>query len=260
MKVIIPAAGLGTRLLPITRVLPKELLPVGTKPAIQWVLEEAIASGLREIVVVIGPHKELIRTYLTLNTNPLSRPKDEPQAQLASLLRDVEIQFISQAVPSGLGDAILLTVQTVGDGSWAMMLPDNVCLDAPPAMAKLIRAYKHYDGELIGVQTLEKGDVPNPDVCGREIASGIYQVTELARRRAKANLIGVGRYILSEQFVDDLWRARSTKVGEFSEVAGLEAAAGRGRLFGVVLSPATVHLGDWQGYHRAWRWFLRTQT
>ena len=107
MKVIIPAAGLGTRLLPITRVVPKELLPVGTKPAIQWVLEEAVASGLHEIVIVISSDKELLRTYLTSDANLPSGPKHGQPGQLVSLLQDVEIQFITQAVPSGLGLSLI---------------------------------------------------------------------------------------------------------------------------------------------------------
>src|SRR5712692_6072526 len=138
MKALIPAAGLGARMLPVTKVVPKELLPIEGKPAIQWVLEEALSAGLREFVVVLSPRKAILRDFLTPIGEEHSFSGHRGLQELERLLRSVKIAFVEQPAPLGLGDALLRCRDVVGEEPFALLLPDNVFSDQSRLLKELV--------------------------------------------------------------------------------------------------------------------------
>lgn len=262
MKAIVPAAGLGTRLWPLTRVVPKELLPIGIKPAIHWVLEELISVGIHEVVVVIGLHKTMIREYLVGCSGLPSGSAMASSDRGTSLLKELRLHFVIQRRASGLGDALLLATESGEAGPWAIMLPDNVCLGDEPAIRRLIVAHDRTGGDIVGVQAPIRGANDSADLgvnlWGELVDEGIYRVTSIGQRGGlhQTRLVGVGRYVVSDRFMADLRRTRHQRGDEFDESSALESALGEGRLFGALVDRPTVHIGDATGYERAWAHYL----
>ena len=245
MKAIIPAAGLGTRLLPITKAFPKELLPVEGKPAIHWVLEEAVDAGLREFIVVISPRKAILRDYLTpvADDHPLL---DHPGlADLERLLGTVEITFVEQPNPRGLGDAILRCQDLVGENPFALLLPDNVCSREPRLIQRLLKIHRAYSKSCLALQRTDGGALCNGGIIAQSWHEPVYNIQRVlpegAPQGQSTNLCGIGRYILEPAAFNYLEQARTT--GELDEVPALDSLAREGELLGLLIADRVYHLG-----------------
>lgn len=240
MKAVIPAAGLGTRLLPITKAVPKALLPVDGKPAIQWTLEEAVAAGCRDIVVVVNPAQASVREFLTPleSGHPLAgHPGLE---ELETLLRQVSIAFVEQPAPLGLWDAIGRCRPVLGDEPFALLLPDNICPEQPALLGRLRRVQERFRRSVIAVDPRGRGgplvlEPLEPDVFA------VSAVLTDDRARGIQARPGVGRYVFTPAVFESL---RPTPDGEATEVPALARLAAMSQLLGVAIHRPIIHLGN----------------
>ncbi|MDO4902677.1 MAG: UTP--glucose-1-phosphate uridylyltransferase GalU [Limosilactobacillus sp.] len=226
-KAIIPAAGLGTRFLPATKALAKEMLPIVDKPTIQFIVEEARKSGIEDIVVVDGKNKRSIEDHFDSNPeledNLRSKHKDE-MLKLVEETTDINIYFIRQSHPRGLGDAVLTARDFIGDEPFVVMLGDdlnNINNNGEPLTKQLIDSY-----EQTGASTLAVMRVPHEDTSkygvinpSKEVTPGLYNVTNFvekpAPKDAPSDLAIIGRYVFTPEIFDVL---ANTKPGKGNEI------------------------------------------
>lgn len=219
MKAVIPAAGLGTRFLPYTKAQPKEMLPVVDKPAIQYVVEEAVASGLRDILVITGRSKRAIEDHFDANAELLRRVARSPQASelraLEHLRRRISMTYVRQPEPLGLGDAVLWAESNIAGEPFALLLGDDVLVGDPPCTQQLIRAASRTHASVIAVQEVSPDRVPSYGMVEAKPVDGLLKVTRLRekprRREVTSNFISIGRYVLTPGIFPALRRVRARR-------------------------------------------------
>lgn len=226
-KAIIPAAGLGTRFLPATKALAKEMLPIVDKPTIQFIVEEARKSGIEDIVVVDGKNKRSIEDHFDSNPELEDNLRDKHKDEMLKLVQettDINIYFIRQSHPRGLGDAVLTARDFIGDEPFVVMLGDdlnNINSDAEPLTKELINSY-----EETGASTLAVMRVPHEDTAkygvinpSKEVMPGLYNVTSFVEKPepkdAPSDLAIIGRYVFTPEIFDVLAK---TKPGKGNEI------------------------------------------
>ena len=226
-KAIIPAAGLGTRFLPATKALAKEMLPIVDKPTIQFIVEEARKSGIEDIVVVDGKNKRSIEDHFDSNPELEDNLRDKHKDEMLKLVQettDINIYFIRQSHPRGLGDAVLTARDFIGDEPFVVMLGDdlnNINGDAEPLTKELINSY-----EETGASTLAVMRVPHEDTAkygvinpSKEVMPGLYNVTSFVEKPepkdAPSDLAIIGRYVFTPEIFDVLAK---TKPGKGNEI------------------------------------------
>lgn len=212
-KAVIPAAGLGTRFLPATKAIAKEMLPIVDKPTIQFIVEEAIASGIEDILVITGKGKRPIEDHfdsnVALEQNLAEKHKDE-LLKLVEETTDINLHFIRQKRPKGLGDAVLQARAFVGDEPFIVMLGDDIMKDQIPLSKQLIN-----DFEQTRASTLAVMQVPHQETFkygiidpNEEVSKGLYDVKNFvekpAPKDAPSNLAIIGRYLLKPEIFDIL--------------------------------------------------------
>lgn len=262
-KAVIPAAGLGSRMLPLTKDIPKEMLTAGRQPMIRQVVEEAVSSGLEQICFVIRKGKEIIREYVCSLQAEVCKP-EESMDELARTMAACEFTFVYQRRPLGLGDAILQAAGFVGDDPFVMLVPDQLMFSEVPASLQLIRHWKPEYQILSSLLRLPKEDVPffagarGVDVTAmpsgeEEFVINRLQTEEETRatyRDASFELRGFGRTVYQPEIFDylgpDFVNPRS---GEVDLWRTFEACAGKIPHRGVVLEGEPVDLGTLEGYY-----------
>lgn len=207
-KAVIVAAGAGTRFLPITKAIPKEMLPLLSRPLIHYIVEEITASGISEVVFVIAKGKEVIADYFL--------PTPELEALLEAKgdlihLEDIKVlpqmaRFgrVYQSAPLGLGHAIAAAQSAVGDEPFAVILPDDIIDSTTPALQQMLDVYRRYPGSILLVQKCRPDEVHRYGVIeGESIGGGVYRVSGLVEKpkagEAPSNLAIIGRYILESE-------------------------------------------------------------
>lgn len=210
-KAIIPAAGYGTRSLPITKVLPKEMLPICGRPAIDFLVEEAITSGIEQILIIVSRSKNMILDYydrsLELEAHLKMKNKDHLLKKLT--LPNVHIQYVRQPFVRGLGDAIYLGKHFVGNEPFAVMLPDEIIIsEQKPSLLQLIDMHKKYEGNVIGLTKMEKSELHNYGVIEPEILKDkLYKITNIIEKPEESppsDLAVIGRYVLEPSIFEYL--------------------------------------------------------
>ncbi|WP_404406001.1 UTP--glucose-1-phosphate uridylyltransferase GalU [Jeotgalibacillus malaysiensis] len=205
-KAIIPAAGLGTRFLPATKAMPKEMLPIVDKPTIQYIVEEAIEAGIEDIIIVTGKGKRAIEDHFDhsfeLEQNLYQKGKFELLDAVQHSSRMVDIHYIRQKEPKGLGHAIWCARKFIGDEPFAVLLGDDIVQAEKPCLKQLIEQFNRYRSSIIGVQPVKAEDVSRYGIVdGEQMNERLYQVRELvekpSREEAPSNLAILGRYILT---------------------------------------------------------------
>ncbi|MFO0767931.1 MAG: UTP--glucose-1-phosphate uridylyltransferase [Nitrospiraceae bacterium] len=204
-KAIIPAAGLGTRFLPATKASPKEMLPLVDKPLIQYVVEEAVASGIEDIIVITGRGKRAIEDHFDRSLELEENLKGSGKAQVLNQIRHISnlanFCYVRQSEALGLGHAVLCAQHLIGDEPFAVILGDEI-IDAPvPGLAQLIHIYKKRKGAVLGVQEVPHQEVSRYGiVSARRMGTGLHRVSDLVEKPAPAdapsNLAVIGRYVL----------------------------------------------------------------
>ncbi|MFN7250046.1 MAG: UTP--glucose-1-phosphate uridylyltransferase GalU [Anaerobacillus sp.] len=212
-KAIIPAAGLGTRFLPATKAMPKEMLPIVDKPTIQYIIEEAIASGIEDIIIVTGKGKRAIEDHFDhsfeLEQNLLQKGKYELLDEVQKSSKLVDIHYIRQKEPKGLGHAIWCARKFIGNEPFAVLLGDDIVSSEKPCLQQLMEQYERYNASIIGVQHVSDEQISRYGIVdATEISERFYTVSNLVekpkREEAPSNLAILGRYILSPKIFEIL--------------------------------------------------------
>jgi UTP--glucose-1-phosphate uridylyltransferase len=260
-KAVIPAAGLGTRFLPATKAIPKEMLPIVDVPALQLIVEEAVASGIDTVVVVNGRGKSAIEDHFDhayeLERTLKDRGKTELLAECERISTMVRMVSVRQKAPLGLGHAVLCGRDAVGDEPFAVLLGDDLLdNDARPGIGQLIEAYEATGGGVLGLQEVPQGQQHLYGiVAGEPDAGGRIRITDMVEKpapgTAPSRLAIVGRYVFPPDVWEPLARASPTVGGEIQLIEGLRDLLATGRLYGVVLEGTRHDAGDKVGYLRA---------
>jgi len=214
IKAVIPAAGLGTRFLPLTKAQPKEMLPVVDKPTIQWVVEEAIDANITDIAIITGKHKDVIENHFNpspdLEDSLKRRGKEEDLAKVKQVSNLANITFIRQESQKGLGDAILCAKDFVGDNPFAVLLGDTICVGNPNCTKGLVDIFNNYHQPVFAVEKIAMEDTGRYGVMsGDKIEDFLFNVDSLVEKPepsvAPSNLGVLGRYI----FTPDIFNYQS---------------------------------------------------
>lgn len=205
-KAIIPAAGLGTRFLPATKAMPKEMLPIVDTPTIQYIVEEAIESGIEDIIIVTGKGKRAIEDHFDhsfeLEQNLLDKGKLDLLSKVQKSSKMVDIHYIRQKEPKGLGHAIWCARKFIGNEPFAVLLGDDVVKAEQPCLAQMIDQYNRYKSSILGVQMVDENEVSRYGIVdGGVVGDRLYHVHHLVEKPAQSdapsNLAILGRYILN---------------------------------------------------------------
>ena len=185
-KAVIPAAGLGTRFLPATKAQPKEMLPIVDTPAIQYIVEEAIASGIEEILIITGRNKRSIEDHfdrsLELELQLKAQGKYD-QLKMIEEISDIQVHFVRQKEAKGLGHAVLCAKQFIGEEPFAVLLGDDLVDAKVPALAQLIQAYDDMGGSILGVQKVASKDVSRYGIVRpKSVKPRVWQALDLVEK------------------------------------------------------------------------------
>ncbi len=222
-KAIIPAAGLGTRFLPATKAMPKEMLPIVDKPTIQYIVEEAVASGIEDIIIVTGKGKRAIEDHFDnsfeLEHNLLEKGKMDLLDEVQKSSKLVDIHYIRQKEPKGLGHAIWCARKFIGDEPFAVLLGDDIVRAKKPCLQQLMEQYERYNASILGVQSVADEEVSRYGIVDAQaIGERFYSVNNLVEKpkqeEAPSNLAILGRYILSPKIFEILGEQRPGAGGE----------------------------------------------
>ena len=250
-KAVIPAAGLGTRFLPATKAMPKEMLPIVDKPTIQYIVEEAVASGVEDIIIVTGKGKRAIEDHFdrTVELEELleSKHKIEQLEEVRAITNLANIHYIRQKQPLGLGHAVWCARRFIGDEPFAVLLGDDIVRGTVPCLKQLMDVYEEFGTAVLGVQNVPQEDVSRYGIVGsvpvRERVSRISQLVEKpSMEYAPSTLAIIGRYILTPKVFDFLEHAEvgvggeiqlTDALTELNTIEGIMAYEFKGRRYDV---------------------------
>ncbi|MFD4817047.1 UTP--glucose-1-phosphate uridylyltransferase GalU [Peribacillus butanolivorans] len=222
-KAIIPAAGLGTRFLPATKAMPKEMLPIVDKPTIQYIVEEAVASGIEDIIIVTGKGKRAIEDHFDyapeLEQNLMEKGKVDLLNKVQYSTNLANIHYIRQKEPKGLGHAVWSARKFIGDEPFAVLLGDDIVQSETPCLRQLINQYEEINNSIIGVQTVPNGETNRYGIIDPAYQDGrLYQVENFVEKpalgTAPSNLAIMGRYILTPEIFNFLDQQEAGAGGE----------------------------------------------
>jgi UTP--glucose-1-phosphate uridylyltransferase len=264
-KAVFPAAGLGTRFLPATKAQPKEMLPLVDKPIIQYVIEEAVASGLRNIIIVTGRGKNAIEDHFDvsyeLEKTLEERGKKELADQVRSISELIHVSYVRQKEALGLGHAILMTRELIGDEPFAVFLGDDIIESQPACMRQMMDVYDRYHGAVVALEEVPNEEISRygviegkpvgQDALGRRVFEIKNMVEKPSREQAPSNLAIIGRYILTPEIFDCLEQTRAGAGGEIQLTDGLKALLGRQPIYGYQFEGKRHDAGDKLGFLKA---------
>ena len=259
-KAVIPAAGLGTRFLPATKASPKEMLPLVDKPLIQYVAEEAVASGIREIIVITGRGKRAIEDHFDISFELEETLKENGKRGMFEEIRKISelasFVYVRQSRALGLGHAILCAKNLVGNEPFAVLLGDDIVDAKTPALRQLVDVYEMFRSPVLGIQKVPMTAVRQYGIiAGKELSRGLFQVDDLVEkpiaRKAPSNLAVIGRYILTPEIFDILENIKPGKNGEIQLTDGLRELGKRRAIYGKLLEGRRYDAGDKLGFLQA---------
>ncbi len=257
-KAVIPVAGFGTRFLPATKVQPKEMLPIVDTPAIQLIIEEALASGIEEILIITGRNKRAIEDHFDTSVELeqlLQAQGKKKQLNLVRRLADIKIHFIRQKSPRGLGDAVLCAKTFIGNEPFAVLLGDDIVFNPEyPCLKQLMNCFEAHPGIVLGAQFVPEDQVSSYGiVSGHRIEDNLYTVDGLVEKPIKevapSRLAVLGRYILTPEIFDQL---EVTQPGVGNEIQLTDAISGViGDKFAFIYEGVRYDIGDRLGFLKA---------
>ncbi|MCB2289060.1 UTP--glucose-1-phosphate uridylyltransferase GalU [Clostridium sp. CS001] len=259
-KAIIPAAGLGTRFLPATKAQPKEMLPIVDKPTIQYIIEEAIASGIEEILIITGRNKKSIEDHFDKSIELELQLEQSGNEEVLKMVRDISnmanIYFVRQKEPKGLGHAINCARTFVGDEPFAVMLGDDIVDSEVPCLKQLMDCYEKYDASILGVQEVPKSEVYKYGIVnGTAIEDRVYKVKDLVEKpkatEATSNIAILGRYIITPKIFDILDSTKPGKGGEIQLTDALKTLISEESMYAYNFKGRRYDVGDKQGFLEA---------
>jgi UTP--glucose-1-phosphate uridylyltransferase len=259
-KAVFPVAGLGTRFLPATKAQPKEMLPLVDKPIIQYGVEEALASGVDNIILVTGRGKNAIEDHfdvsVELETFLEARGKTELLNEIRKISNLINFSYVRQGEPLGLGHAVLVTRNLVGDEPFAVILGDDVIDAKPPALRQMIDVYDEMQGPVLAVERVPKADVSSYGIIdAEEIRPGVYRIRDLVekppREEAPSDLAIIGRYVLTPDIFTALAATVSDRTGEIQLTNGLRRLLKDRPIYGCCIEGVRHDTGNKLGFLRA---------
>lgn len=237
-KAVFPAAGLGTRFLPATKAQPKEMLPIVDKPTIQYVMEEAVASGIQEIIVVTGRGKNAIEDHFDRSIElemMLSRKGRSDLLQIVRRISDlVHLCYVRQGEPLGLGHAVLAAKELVGNEPFAVLLGDDILTDTTPALQQMMAVHEKHHCSVMCVKRVPKEEVSRYGVIkGRKLEDQLYHIMDMVEKpevsQAPSDLAVIGRYILTPEVFPFLEKTAEDRTGEVQLTNALKGLIKGGR-------------------------------
>jgi UTP--glucose-1-phosphate uridylyltransferase len=261
-KAVFPAAGLGTRFLPATKAQPKEMLPLVDKPIIQYVIEEAVASGITSIIIVTGKGKNAIEDHFDVSKELERLLEERGQKDLLEQVRGItsliNVSYVRQGESLGLGHAVLMTKDLVGDEPFAVMLGDDI-IDSPvPCMKQMVDAFGKHGGPIIAVQRVPKAEISAYGVIDGLPEGGedrVYRIRDLVEKPkaedAPSDLAIIGRYILTPDIFEELERTPRDQGGEIQLTNGLRQLCRKRALFGYRFEGRRHDAGNKLGFLKA---------
>ena len=259
-KAVFPAAGLGTRFLPATKASPKEMLPLVDKPLIQYVVEEAVESGIEDIIIITGRGKHAIEDHFDVSFELEHNLREKGKTKLLEEVRRisnlVNFSYVRQKEPLGLGHAILCAKHLVGDEPFAVLLGDDIIDSKVPALAQMIKIYKKYGTSILGIEEVPKDKTQHYGVIRPErIEDGVFRVLDLVEKpkpkEAPSNLAIIGRYILEPEIFAVLENTVPGKLGELQLTDGLKNLLSSQQIYGYKINGNRYDAGDKLGFLKA---------
>jgi len=260
-KGVFPAAGLGTRFLPATKAQPKEMLPLVDKPTIQYVVEEAVASGLSEIVIVTGRNKRAIEDHFDaafeLEYYLNDRGKVDELAQIKTISELASVSYVRQKEPLGLGHAILCARTLVGDEPFGVFLGDDIIGGASvPCMRQLLDVFERYDAPVLAIERVDLARIHQYGViAGRNVGGNVWEIDDLVEKpRAKdapSDLAIIGRYVLTPDIFPILAETTADARGEIQLTDALRTLRRQRPMYAVVFEGKRYDTGDKLGFLKA---------
>jgi UTP--glucose-1-phosphate uridylyltransferase len=259
-KAVFPAAGLGTRFLPATKAQPKEMLPLVDKPIIQYGVEEAVASGVDNIILVTGRGKNAIEDHfdvsVELETFLEARGKKDLLAEIRQISNLINFSYVRQGEPLGLGHAVLVTRALVGDEPFAVILGDDVIDASPPALRQMIDVFEDVKGPVLAIERVPREDVSKYGIIdAEEIRPGVYRIRDLVekppRDEAPSDLAIIGRYILTPDIFPALAATVTDRTGEIQLTNGLRELLKSRPIYGVRVDGVRHDTGNKLGFLKA---------
>jgi UTP--glucose-1-phosphate uridylyltransferase len=259
-KAVFPAAGLGTRFLPATKAQPKEMLPLVDKPIIQYGIEEAVGSGVRDIILVTGRGKNAIEDHfdvaVELETFLEARGKLDQLEEIRKITSLINVAYVRQGEPLGLGHAVLVTRSLVGQEPFAVILADDVIDATPPALAQMIKVFEEVDGPVVLVERVPRDQVSRYGIIASEpIRPGVYRITDLVEKppvdRAPSDLAIIGRYILTPDIFETLDETARGSGGEIQLTDALKRLLETRPVYACEVTGVRHDTGDKLGYLKA---------
>ena len=259
-KAVIPAAGLGTRFLPTTKSIPKEMLPLADKPLIQHIVEEAVASGIKQIIVITSSAKIAIEEYFNRNLALESVLQQKGETELLEVVQRVStlasISFVRQDQPLGLGHAILATRNIIGNEPFAVFLPDDIFDTDPPLMKQMIDIYQRHRESVIALRQVAKEDTVRYGIVKTDqVTERVYRILDMVEKpapeEAPSNLAIMGRYILKPEIFEALLDTQPGTGGEIQLTDGLTLLLEKQAIYGYAFDGTYYDAGKPLGFLKA---------
>jgi len=259
-KAIIPAAGLGTRFLPATKAQPKEMLPIVDKPTIQYIVEEAVASGIEDIIIVTGRGKRAIEDHFDRSIEMEVALEQKGNHELLGLVREisemVDIHYVRQKEPRGLGHAVWCARKFIGDEPFAVLLGDDVIASRVPCLRQMLEVYQRCGGTVLGVQEVRVEDTGKYGIVKPEyVDDNLFKVEDLVEKpdpaEAPSTLAVLGRYIIQPEVFDFLEKQEPGAGGEIQLTDALRLLARERPMYAYVFEGRRYDVGDRLGFLQA---------
>ena len=259
-KALFPAAGLGTRFLPATKASPKEMLPLVDKPLIQYVVEEAMASGIEEIVIITGRGKRAIEDHFDISYELENLLKEKGKKELLAEVRKIsnmlDICYVRQKEALGLGHAILCAKNLVRDEPFAVLLGDDIIDAEVPALKQMLEIYDTYGASVIAVQEVDRSEVSSYGIIKAvPVADGVYKISDMVEKPNKedapSNLAIIGRYILAPEIIGLLEKTEPGQGKEIQLTDALRELAKMRPVYGYKFQGKRYDAGDKLGFLKA---------
>jgi len=261
-KAVIPAAGLGTRFLPATKAQPKEMLPIVDKPTIQYIVEEAVASGIEDIIIVTGRGKRAIEDHfdksLELEEELIQKEKTEQLRIVREISALADIHYIRQKEPKGLGHAIWCARKFIGNEPFAVMLGDDIVVSEKPCLKQLIDEFEKREASIIGVQEVNDEDVSKYGIVNFEestYSDKIFKVLDLVEKpsidESPSNLAIMGRYVLTPEIFQILGTVSPGKGNEIQLTDALKILAEKQNMYTYMFDGKRYDIGNKYGFVQA---------
>jgi len=259
-KALIPAAGLGTRFLPATKSMPKEMLPIIDTPVIQYVVEEAIASGIEDIIIITGRGKRAIEDYFDDSPELEMHLAKKNQTEMLKLVRDisslVDIHYIRQKEPNGLGDAVLRAENHIGDEPFAVLLGDDIIVNDKPCTAQLIENFEKYGRSTLAVEEVPYEKLSSYGIIkGKPIDDSLYVLEDIVEKpspeEAPSNIGAIGRYVFTPEIFDCIKDAGTGVGSEIQLTDGIRLLNKSQMIYACRFKGKRFDTGDRLGYIKA---------